>query len=131
MKKFLIAIFTLLATTTFLALPIVASAQFEGPYDDICNNAGTGSDSVVCQNQDPDNPISGPDGVIMRVVGMLSWVIGVAAVIIIIIAGLKYITSAGDPKAIASAKDTLLYAVIGIVLFLTSQAILRFVVGSL
>lgn len=88
------------------------------------------SESSLCKASN-ENPIAGKDGVIMRVVGILSWVIGVASVIIIMLGGLKYITANGDSNGINSAKNTIMYAVIGLVIFVLSQAIVRFVAGRL
>ena len=58
---------------------------------------------------------------------MGSWCI---SVIVIIVAGLKYVTSAGNPSAISSAKTTILYAVIGLVIAILAYAIVNFVLNS-
>lgn len=76
------------------------------------------------------------DGVtklIKLVVNIFSLIVGVVAVIMIIIGGLKYITSGGDSGNITGAKNTILYAVIGLVVVALAQFIVRFVltrVGS-
>ena len=59
---------------------------------------------------------------------ILLFLIGLAAVIMIIIGGIRYTTSNGDPSQTKAAKDTILYAVIGIVVALMAFAIVRFVV---
>lgn len=129
MKRLLIA----LSFFGLVLLPATASAQFTGPFDEVCEDAGTqGSQSVVCQNKDnTENPLVGKDSIFMRAVNIIAWIIGVASIIIIIIAGLKYVTSSGDPKGIESAKNTLIYAVIGLVIFLLAQGILLFVADRL
>ena len=55
-------------------------------------------------------------------------IVGVVAVIMIIIGGLKYITSSGDSNNVSSAKNTILYAIIGLVVVVLAQVIVRFVV---
>ncbi|MEI7819104.1 MAG: hypothetical protein WCI47_03230 [bacterium] len=60
------------------------------------------------------------------VTNTLLFVIGIASVIMIIIGGMRYIFSGGDPKNTAAAKDTVLYAVIGIVVALLAYAIVQF-----
>jgi hypothetical protein len=45
------------------------------------------------------------------------------------VGGLKYITSQGDPNATATAKNTILYAAIGLVVVALAQVIVRFVIG--
>ena len=63
-------------------------------------------------------------------INILSVVAGVAAVIMIIVAGLKYITSGGDPSQVGSAKNTLIYAVVGIVVVAIAQSIVAFVLDK-
>ncbi len=64
------------------------------------------------------------------VINIFSWVVGVIAVLFAIIAGFKYITSGGDPSAIKSAKDTLLYVIIGLIIVALSQVIVNFVLDK-
>lgn len=66
---------------------------------------------------------------IATVINILSFIGGVIAVIMIIIGGLKFITSGGDSNAISSAKKTVLYAVIGLVIIALAQSIVRFVIA--
>ena len=48
-----------------------------------------------------------------------------------IVGGLRYVTSGGDAKAVGAAKDTILYAIIGIVVAVISYALVSFVIQSL
>lgn len=64
---------------------------------------------------------------ITRTVNTLLFIVGVAAVIMIIVGGLRYILSGGDPKNTTAAKDTILYASIGVVVALLAYAIVNFV----
>jgi hypothetical protein len=82
---------------------------------------------------------AGPDGsaaadqvssTVQLIVNVFSWIVGVIAVIMIIIGGLKYITSGGDSGNITSAKNTILYAIIGLVIVALAQIIVRFVIGQ-
>lgn len=68
------------------------------------------------------------EGIIALVINIFSLVVGVISVIMIIIGGLKYITSAGDSGNVTSAKNTILYAVIGLVIVALAQLIVRFVI---
>lgn len=65
-----------------------------------------------------------------RIVNLLLFIIGVVAVIMIVIGGLRYVLSGGDPKNTTAAKDTVLYAVIGIVVALLAYAIVSFVLNQ-
>lgn len=55
---------------------------------------------------------------------------GIIAVIVIIIGGFRYSTSMGDPGKLKSAKDTILYAVIGLVIVLLAFAITNFILNA-
>lgn len=55
-------------------------------------------------------------------------IIGAIAVIILMLASLKYVISRGDPQAVAKAKNTILYAVIGLVISASAFSIVSFVV---
>lgn len=67
---------------------------------------------------------------IALVVNVLLFLIGAIAVIVIVIGGIKYVTSDGDPGKIKSAKDTILYAIVGIVIALLAYALVNFVITS-
>ena len=56
-------------------------------------------------------------------------VAGIIAVVSIILAGFKYVTSAGDPAAITKAKNTILYSIIGVVVILLAFTVTWFVIG--
>ncbi len=53
--------------------------------------------------------------------------IGIISVIMLIVGGFRYVLSAGDSKNTTAAKDTILYAIIGVVVALLSYAIMNFV----
>jgi hypothetical protein len=63
------------------------------------------------------------------IINLFSVIVGVTAVIMIIIGGLKYITSGGDSGNVTNAKNTILYAIIGLVVVALSQFIVRFVLS--
>ncbi len=65
--------------------------------------------------------------IIHLVINIFSLVVGVVSVIMIIIGGLKYITSGGDSGNITGAKNTILYAIIGLVVVALAQVVVRFV----
>lgn len=69
----------------------------------------------------------GLDRVIKLVINIFSLVVGIIAVIMIIVGGLKYITSGGDSGNVSGAKNTIMYAVIGLIVVALAQFIVRFV----
>jgi uncharacterized membrane protein len=64
------------------------------------------------------------------IIGILSWIVGIAAVIVIILSALKYITSGGDSNKTGEAKKTLIYAIIGLLVAVLAQFIIYFTVNS-
>ncbi len=70
-------------------------------------------------------------GIIRTVVNALLFLIGAVSVIMIVVGGFRYVVSQGDSSAVASAKNTILYAVIGLVVALMAYAIVAFVVDHL
>lgn len=61
---------------------------------------------------------------------VLLFIVGAIAVIMIVVGGLRYVLSGGDSNAVSSAKNTILYAVVGLIVALLAYAIVRWVVGE-
>lgn len=68
--------------------------------------------------------------VIRNLINVFSVIVGIVAVVMIVVAGFKYITSGGDSGNMTSAKNTLVYAIIGLVVAALAQVIVRFVLQS-
>jgi len=122
-KKLAITTGVLVLGGTFL-LPSLALAQTK---DDICEGVGITANQSGC-TAPADSPTV--DSVVQTVINILSVIVGIIAVIMIIIAGLKYITSTGETNNVNSAKNTILYAVIGLVVVVLAQVIVRFVLNK-
>lgn len=125
MKKFKIAVMSMalmFGLVGIAALPASAA---------LCN--GTPKD---CLNKGVNKIDDGTDGdklasLIKNVVNVLLFIVGVAAVIMIIIGGLRYVTSSGDSSQVTAAKNTVLYSVVGLVVAALAYAIVNFVVDKL
>lgn len=70
-------------------------------------------------------------GVFANVANILVFLVGAVSVIMIIIGGLRYVTSNGDSKQTEAAKNTVLYAVIGLVVAIVAYAIVNYVVTNI
>lgn len=128
MKRFTTTLTVLLVIFAFAAPLAIASAY--KPFEGICKR-DQAVNAAVCNETATGDPLTGVDGVIVQVVQMLGIVAGVAAVILIIVAGLKFVTSNGDTNGISSAKRTILYAVIGLIIIILAQPIIRFLVKAI
>ena len=92
----------------------------------VCQALDAGTDCL----QDPHGGIS-VNKIITTIVNVLSFVVGVVAVIMIMVGGFRYVTSAGDSSKASSAKSTITYAIVGIVIVASAQVIVRYVLVSL
>jgi len=73
----------------------------------------------------------GGSGVFTMITNTLLFIIGALSVIMIIIGGLRYVTSGGNPTSVTAAKNTILYAIVGLVVAFLAFAAITFVLGSL
>lgn len=90
-----------------------------------CASAGT-----LATNPDSCNS-SDLNTVIKTIVNTLIFAIGIVAVIMIILGGINYATSQGDPAKVKKGKDTVLYGIIGLVIALLAYAIVNFVLNAM
>jgi hypothetical protein len=91
----------------------------------LCSGAQTltvGADVAECSEQN-----TGLTGTIKNIVNVLSVIVGVVAVIMIVIGGFRYVTSGGKQESVTAAKNTIMYALIGLVIVALAQVIVRFV----
>jgi hypothetical protein len=104
----------------FAAFVPVAAVGAVDVYEPCANNA----DTAVCASTG-DNV----NEIVKTVINVLLFVVGLISVIMIIISGISYATSGGDSGAVSKAKNTLLYAVIGLVVAFLAYAIVNWVIG--
>lgn len=69
--------------------------------------------------------------VVKLVVNILSTIVAVAAVLVIVFAGFRYVIAMGDSSKIASAKDTIVFALVGLIVAAMAQVIVRFVLNKI
>lgn len=97
---------------------------------------GSAANSTFCKDITKDqkpgnNAVYGPNGILTRITKVISIAVGVGAIIMIMIGGFKYILANGDSASISNAKNTILYAVIGLIVALVAQGIVIFVLNKL
>lgn len=102
----------------------------------VANAACTAGDISVtngvdcAKGEDQSEALFGSAGVFSTITNVLLFIIGAISVIMLIIGGIRYTVSGGDAAAVTAAKNTILYAIVGIVVALLAYAIVNFVVGS-
>ncbi|MEK7603354.1 MAG: pilin [Patescibacteria group bacterium] len=125
-KNYITSLAVALLTLAPMAVPAVANAQtdIEG---NLCAGANLDT-NAVCDPEDTE-ATDKVNSILELVINIFSLVVGVISVIMIIIGGLKYITSGGESTNITGAKNTILYAIIGLVVVALAQIIVRFVLS--
>lgn len=123
LKYILPSLVVFLGLASIMAL-LVDSTVLAADLNDACNQFSTGSG--VCSDRGDDAKTM-TKNITRSVLALL----GILAVITIIIGGVKYVTAQGDSGNIATAKHTIVYAVIGLVVVLMAQAIVGFVVDAI
>lgn len=72
----------------------------------------------------------GPTGVFTKITNTVLYAVGIISVIMLIYGGLRYIISGGDSKKVTDAKNTILYAIIGLIISILAFAIVNFVINA-
>jgi hypothetical protein len=121
-----------LLTMCLMAAPLSATAASFNPLGAGCDQPQAQS-STVCSSGQPttDDPISGSNGILVHATHIVAFIAGAAAVILLILGGIRYITSGGDPADIKTAKDTVVYALVGLVVIAVADALVTFVADKL
>ncbi len=110
-----------LALAVSTVAPAVSTVSAAG--EDLSITGGAGS---AKGNDQPDD-LFGADGIFRTITNVLLFIIGAISVIMLIIGGIRYTVSGGDSNAVTGAKNTILYAVVGIVVALLAFAVVNFV----
>lgn len=122
----------LMAAAALLAVPALVpvavhaqnSEEIQGP---LCNGVELEFDTAAGDCNTVADSGQKVTDIIKTIINVLSVIVGVVAVVMIIFGGLKYITSGGDSSNVSSAKNTIIYAIIGLVIVALAQFIVRFV----
>lgn len=122
-KLLLIGISLLALTAAFFAVP--ATEVLAQGRNEVCQGVGAAGGGAGCTSTS-GRTVESIVEVGLRIFQMI---IGVIALVFVCIAGLKFITSQGNPQEIASAKGTLIYAAVGIVVVAMSEVIIQFVLN--
>ncbi len=107
-------------------LPLGAGvALADTAKNEVCNGIGFAGGGVCGDNG------TAASNAIDVAVNILAIIVGVAAVVMIIIAGLRFITASGDANKIAAARNSIVYALIGLVVVVAARTIVHYVIGKL
>jgi len=132
LKKFMATMgaAALLALPSVALVPLAAHAATTSTGNSIQDNVCTGlmnTGTDDCTDTGDENSFA---GLAKKIINIFSIVVGTVSVVMIIIGGFRYIISGGDSNGVSGAKNTILYAIVGLVIVLFSQVIVRFVLTN-
>jgi hypothetical protein len=101
----------------------------QGLCTGVTDATGTSGTSGGCFNTDP-NGSNSLASLAKKIINVISIIVGIVAVIMIIYGGFRYITSGGDSGRVGNAKNTLIYAIIGLIIVALAQFLVHFVLTT-
>ena len=133
-KSSLFVLATLLMTGLPALVPVAVSADnISGSLcagTKLATGAGTSDAPDATCGTDATGGTAGIYNLAKKIVNIFSVIVGIIAVLMIIYGGFKYITSGGDSGNVSGAKNTLIYAIVGLVIVALAQFIVRFVLNT-
>jgi hypothetical protein len=99
--------------------------------DSICAQAGAASSAYCQDTKSATNQVYGKHGAIVITSYIIASVAGVAAIIVIVIGGIRFMVSGGDPSSVASARNSIIYALVGLILIAASETIFVYVLDKI
>ncbi len=117
-----------LALGLTLFTPTVSTVSAAGS----CANGATIADGVDCASTSgTPKTLFGANSIFTTVINTLLFVIGALSVVMLIIGGIRYTVSGGTAAQVTAAKNTIMYALIGLVVAFLAYAIVNWVLGSI
>lgn len=126
MKRIFLSL-AILTVSLFTLSALTPSFAYATAQTDICSGVGGVDSKGSCTTSSGLTVM----GVVKTIVSVLSIVIGIVAVFMVIISGFKYITSGGDSNGVSSAKNTLIYAIVGLIIVALAQFLVHFVLNNI
>jgi hypothetical protein len=118
----------------FVAVPIaIPAAAFAAADINNCLSQGSGlsiTSGAACQPTNTAGGVTKINGLITDIINIFSAVVGVISVIMIIVGGFQYITSGGDSGKVGTAKTTIIYAIVGLIVVAFAQFLVQFVLNK-
>jgi hypothetical protein len=130
MQKIKSLIVSLLALTMLITPVLVAVPAYAF---DIAGNVCQGTNGVISAGSgdaaacNQGGNLGTLNTTLTNIINIFSGIVGVIAVLMIIVGGLRYITSGGDTNKVSGAKTTIIYALVGLVVVAMAQLIVHFV----
>ena len=124
MKKTILGLIAMVALASGLAMPAMASPAPSSKGGSFAQQATEGLKQVGGNDQ------TSLGDIVSKIINFLLFFVGVVSVIMIIYGGIQYTTSAGDSGKVTNAKNTILYAIVGLIVSILAYAIVNFVTNA-
>lgn len=112
----------LLGLAYLLCMPSTVEAQFSG-------GATSGVNSALGDGM-PTNLTEGDSSIVNNAINIMLYAVGVLSVIMLIFGGIRYVVSGGQKEKVTNAKNTILYALVGLLIAIFANAIIQFILGA-
>lgn len=125
MNKFKILLITVISLITFGMPFIPATANATSSIGDACAgiHALDSNSNADCSHTAANQ--GAVNNIVRTAINLLSIIVGIASVIVIIIAGFRFVTAGGDSNTVSSARNQILYGIIGLVIAGIAQLIVQ------
>ena len=120
----------LLVPAMVLGIGFVATPNVSAATDCDPGTAGLNTECIP-QGQGQRSDLFGTDGVVTNIINTMLFIIGILAVIMLIFGGIRYVTSSGDAGRVTAAKNTVMYAIIGLIVAIVAWAVVNWVMSTL
>ncbi|MBR3176414.1 hypothetical protein IKF25_00365 [Candidatus Saccharibacteria bacterium] len=115
------------AATLLAGRAMAAEAQVANPSS-AENPAQAGAETAKASGMPSE--LVGVNGVFTKITNTVLYAVGIISVIMLIYGGLRYVVSGGDSKKVTDAKNTIMYAIIGLIISILAYAIVNFVINA-
>jgi hypothetical protein len=119
-SKIITGLFAIGLGVALIATPVSALGEGGAPAG---VNAARGDNT-------PTNLINGDTSIVKRGINIMLFGVGVLSVIMLIFGGFRYVISGGKKESVTNAKNTILYAIIGLLVAVFAYAIINFILGA-
>lgn len=129
LKKLLITASLTFSICFGLVSPIAVYAAVD-PIAPVCENGKAAQGSEFCKNVKEESSrsiIYGDKSLLGKILQTIIYITAAISVVLIVIGGFRYVLSAGDSNGVQGAKNTVMYAAIGLAVAIFAQTIVSFV----
>lgn len=128
--------YLLIAPLIFFILlyPAVTSASTQSEIDTACVTAAKNGGEMpsYCTTTDTTkDPLTGTDGTLTKITNVVGFVAGAVAVVMIIIGGFRFVISRGDSAKVVTARQTIVYSVVGLIVIVFARELVIFVLSRI